>query len=184
MATDAHWSARWVLSVHTGLTCLQSCAQDVQFSPAVHLPSPQNGDFCRPAVEAAALGPEGAPSEAANGGRSGVTTVSSNVFCIARCDTGCEFAAVLGIRLDSPPQCKGRAVPHIPSGWQRNGLSTFCVARICRARCCVMISASVATALASADGAAAAGLPHMYVATAHSSAAAAWRGQGRTMWCN
>ena len=66
---------------HTGLTCLQSCAQEVQFSPAVHLPSPQNGDFCRPAAEAAALGPDGAPSEAAEGGRSGVTTVSSKLSC-------------------------------------------------------------------------------------------------------
>jgi hypothetical protein len=67
--------------VQNGPTCLQSCAQVEQFSPAVHVPSPQNGDFCRPAVEAAAFGPDGTASEAAEGGSSGVTTVSSNVFC-------------------------------------------------------------------------------------------------------
>lgn len=62
-------------------TCLQSCAHVEQLSPAVHLPSPQNGDFCRPVVDAAALGPDGTASEVAEGGSSGVTTVSSNVFC-------------------------------------------------------------------------------------------------------
>ena len=151
------------------------------------MPSPQKGDFCRPAVEAAALGPDGAPSEAAEGGRSGVTTVSSKVSCISRCQSGGKSAAVLGIRLDSPPQSKGCKVPS-HTKWvavAENAHSTFCVARICRARCCVIISASGATVLASADGAAtAAGQAQTQSATAHSTATAGRRGQGRTMWCN
>lgn len=64
-------------------TCLQSCAQLVQFSsPAVHTPSPQYGDFCRFAVDdAALLVLTATPSEATPGGTGGVITVSSSVFC-------------------------------------------------------------------------------------------------------
>lgn len=63
-------------------TCLQSWAQVAQFSPALHLPSPQNGDVCNvlPATRwlltkavCCVLG--------ATGGDSGAVTLSSSAFC-------------------------------------------------------------------------------------------------------
>lgn len=105
----------------------------------------------------------------------------ANLFTTVKLYRASGYASVVALQR----QCS--AALQVPSGcrWRESGHSTFCVARICRARCCVMISASAATVLASADGAAAAaGQAQAESATAHSTAPMARRGQHRTMWCN